>query len=271
MNDYVEVPMSIEERLAYIAECELPVVALSSDEVDSPVRGRTRRSLNVDEEKEGAAVVANSIVSFVAGMSKQNKEDIKNSVLFATLVANRAYPDMDGPRWYEKFMEVMSRACGWFPMRKEYAEYTTVEQQFTMDQVGLKILSSIIAAAAVPGPASVLLLGVAQQALEALQASEQPLRLFEGKSRTHNGGNFSIASCTESADGEVLMAMGTVNFSSTLNVKNVLFWNWNNTSVSISRAESYLGLNQGIYAEVRNDILAKLGRNAKDAVAEYEI
>jgi hypothetical protein len=67
------------------------------------------------------------------------------------------------------------------------------------------------------------------------------------------------------------MTMGTVSFSSTLDVTNVLFWNWSNTSVSISRAESHLVLNQGVYANVRDDILAKLGNNAKEAVAEYSI
>ncbi|MDY7567846.1 hypothetical protein RGU44_22735 [Pseudomonas sp. 5C2] len=271
MNDYVEPTMSVEACRAYIMGCEFPAVALSSDEVDHPVQGKMLRSLTVDEKKEGAAVVANSIVSFVAGMSKQNKDDIKNSVLFATLVANREHPEMEGQRWYEKFMEVMSRASGWLPKRKDYARYTTVEQQFTMDQVGLKILSSAVAAAALPGPTSVLLLGVAKQALDALQASKEPLRLFEGKSRSHAGGTFSIVSCTESSDGEVVMAVGTVSFSSTLDVTNVLFWNWNNTSVSISRAESHLVLNQGVYANVRDDILAKLGSNAKDAVAEYSI
>jgi hypothetical protein len=271
MNDSIEPTMIIEACRDYIAGCELPAVALSSDEVDNPVPGEMPRSLTVDEKKESAAVVANSIVSFVAGMSRQSKDDIKNSVLFATLVANRAHPEMHGQRWYEKFMEVMSRASGWFPKRKDYSRYTTVEQQFTMDQVGLKVLSSAVAAAALPGPTSLLLLGVAKQALDALQASEEPLKLFEGKSRSHEGGTFSIVSCTESADDEVVMTMGTVSFSSTLDVTNVLFWNWSNTSVSISRAESHLVLNQGVYANVRDDILAKLGNNAKEAVAEYSI
>ncbi|MEA9977603.1 MULTISPECIES: hypothetical protein [unclassified Pseudomonas] len=271
MNEYDKVPSSVEDRLDYIASCQLPEGDSRVAEVINPTHRRSRRSLAVDEKAEGAAVVANSIVSFVAGMSKQSKEDIKNAVLFATLVANKAHPNMSGPLWYEQFVNVMIRACGWVPTRREYSKYTASEHMFTMDQVGLKILASAVAAVTVPGATAAVLVGVAQQALEALQASDKPLKLFEGKSRRHNGGAFSIASCVESADGEVAMAMGSVDFSSVLSAKNVLFWDWNSNSVSISRAESCLVLNQNIYAEVRDSILRKLGTNAKQAIEEYEI
>lgn len=270
MNTHLSNTISIEERLTYIDDCELSD-DYSGDEVDGPAPRRVRRSLEVDEKKEGAAVVANNVVSFVSGMSKQNKEDIKNSILFATLVANKACPELSGERWYNKYMEVMHNACGWAPNGLGYAKYTATEQSFTMDEVGLAILTKAVAAIAVPGANALALIGVAQQALEALSASQKPLKLFESKSRTHTGGAFNIASCVESEDGEVAMSVGYVDFSTTQRVTDVLFLNWHSDSVSISQVATALMFNQSVHAEVRDDLLAKLGKNAVSAVEEYEI
>lgn len=271
MNTHMDAPLSAENCLDYIEGCQLPEGHVHLARATSPSLRRSRRSLTLEEKKESAAVVANSVIAFVAGMSMQNKEDIKNAVLFATLVANKAVPSLTGPRWYEKFMEVMSRACGWVPTRREYAKHSASEKLFTMDQVGLKILASTVAAVSVPGATAVAMVGVAKQALEALQSSDKPLKLFENRSRRHKGGVFNIASCDESVDGEVQMSMGSVDFSSTLNVTNVLFWDWSSSSVSMYRAESHLVLNQRIYAEVRDTIIRRLGDNAKQAVEDYEI
>jgi hypothetical protein len=271
MNDFSGQLLNLEERLEYIDACELPESPiLSADTVDAPLRSMRLLSA-VDEKNEGAAVVANNIIAFVAGISKQNKEDIKNSVLFATLVANHLFPDASGPQWYQKFNEVLFKVGCWVPVRREYSKFSTTEQHFTMDQVGLKILASAVAAAMVPGPTSLLLLGVAQQALQALQESDKPLRLFEGKSPNKNGANFSFGACIESEDGEVMMTMAAVDFSASLKVRNVLFWDWSNTSVDIFQAESHLVFNQGLYAVTRERVLQKLGNNVKQAIEEYDI
>jgi len=271
MSNYIEPTDSIQDLLSYIADCELPDEHSAAAELNSPVLRRSRRSLTVDEKTQSAAVVANNIVSFVAGMSKQNKDDIKNSVLLATLVANKACPELSGPNWYKKYMEVLSKGCAWVPGGWKYVEYKAAEQRFTMDEVGMSILSKAVAAVAVPGTSAMVLLGVAQQAIEALQANQKPLKLFESKSRTHTGGAFNIASCVESEDGEVAMAVGCVSFSSVVTATNVLFWEWNSDSVTIYQVEAPLVFNQSVYAQVRDNIMRKLGANAISAVEDYEI
>ena len=271
MNSYIETADRIQGLLSYIADCELPDEYSAAAELNSPVLRRSRRSLAVDEKIQSAAVVANNIVSFVAGMSKQNKEDIKNSILLATLVANKACPELSGKSWYKKYMEVLSNACAWVPGGWKYVDFTATEQRFTMDEVGMSILSKAVAVVAAPGAGAMLLLGVAQQAIEALQANQKPLKLFERKSRTHKGGAFNIASCVESEDGEVAMAIGYVDFSSVVSVTNVLFWEWNSDSVSIHQVAAPLVFNQSVYAHVRDSIMRKLGANAISAVEGYEI
>ncbi|MFH4134713.1 hypothetical protein WAI79_20090, partial [Acinetobacter baumannii] len=64
-----------------------------------------------------------------------------------------------------------------------------------MDEVGLETLGSAVAAAALPGPASLLMLKVAADAIAALKDKKEPLRLFESQTKNHRGGSFRIASC----------------------------------------------------------------------------
>lgn len=218
-----------------------------------------------------AAVTGGSLVAFAQGVSRQNKEDVMDSLLFATLVANKAAnPESQSDKWYQQFNNVLS-TLGWFSTHWRYARYSSARQRFTMDQAGLEIIKSAIAAAALPGPAAFALLKVAQDALNALSAKNEPLRLFERQVRTHRGGNFRIASCNESEDGTLNLSMGAVAFRSELNVTDVLFWEWNDSEVEIYRGEHNLTLNTRTYALHRAQVQDKLGSSAKSAIAEFDI
>lgn len=224
---------------------------------------------DVDEMNPEALVASNAIVSIVAGMTKTNKQVVKDSLLFSTLVANKAYPE-GGVSWYKEFTKVLG-ICGWLSQSSSFSDYRVGNTRFTMEQTALKILESAITAAALPGPTSLLLLKVAKDTVDALQENDKPLRLFENSSKTHSGARFAIASAAESKDGEVVMAMGALDFSTDLNVTNVLFWEWSGSSVSIKRAENHLTLNRAHYERVRSTVEQRLTQNALDALIEFEI
>jgi len=103
------------------------------------------------EEPSRASVVGDAILSFVSGMSDQNRADVLNTYLFASLAANKKYPaDNQGKEWYQTFLQVMQDA-GWIVLKRYYDSTFASGKSFTMDQLALTILSSAVAAAAVPG------------------------------------------------------------------------------------------------------------------------
>ncbi|KOP53785.1 Uncharacterized protein ALO43_05004 [Pseudomonas tremae] len=268
--------MNTADNLHYIATCELaecppsltaysaarkPELLLADDLTDS----------DPGDEPAKGAVVASSLLAFAEGMSRQSKEDVMDSFLFATLVANKAFnPETQGNQWYDKFNEVLSR-LGWLSTHWNYARYHAAQQRFSMDEVGLEILASAVTAAALPGPASLLMLKVAADALAALKAKKEPLRLFESQAKSHRGGSFRVASCMESADKIVILAMGAVSFKTDSEVTNVLFWEWQDTHVETWKGEDNLVLNAGLYSRHRDLIQQRLGDNAKSAIEEFEI
>lgn len=247
-----------------LADCSRPLIQQTRN-IDAP-GWRTLVS-----EPAGAAVVGSSLLTFTGGVSRQNREDIMDSFLFATLVANKAFnPETQSAQWYASFYNVLSKV-GWLSSSWSYERHQSSDKTFTMEQVGLQILASAIAAAALPGPASVAMLKVAGEAVKALSAQEKPLGLFERQTKSHNGASFRIGTCAEADDGTVNLAMGAVNFQTSSRVTDVLFWEWVSADVKTFRGEDNLVLNTRLYAGHRELIQKRLSRNAQSAIAEFDI
>lgn len=271
-----EMPMNAIDTLDYIAACELaeypaPLAAFMASRNDaSRLVGDLTDAAEEDAVAKGA-VVEGSLVAFAEGVSRQSKEDVMDSFLFATLVANKQFsPDAQGAEWYNKFNEVLSK-IGWLSTQWSYARYRGTQARFTMDEVGLEVLGSAVTAAALPGPASLLMLKVARDTIEALKAKQEPLRIFERQTKTHSGGSFRIASCVESEDETLNLAMAAVSFKTGSDVTNVLFWEWQDTEVETWKGEDNLVLNTGLYSLHRELIRQRLSNNAKSAIEEFEI
>lgn len=263
-----EASMTDAERSAFINHCQLANCSHSLIEHLSAMETPAPRLL---ADPGQAAIVGSNLLAFAEGVSRQNKEDIMDSFLFATLVANKAFnPETQSQEWYARFNKVLA-TLGWFSANWSYSRYRSTHHRFSMEQAGLEILGSAIAAAALPGPASFAMLKVAGEAIEALKAQNKPLRLFERQTKTHTGANFRIGACTESTDGTINLAMGAVNFSTDSAVTNVLFWEWNSAQVRAFRGEDHLVFNTRIYATLRKQIQQRLSKNAELAIEEFEI
>ncbi|NBA95112.1 hypothetical protein [Pseudomonas sp. R5(2019)] len=218
------------------------------------------------------SVAGKGVISFVAGMSEQNKEDIKNSFLFASLVADKQFhSEADGEKWYAQFMAVMQN-CGWLIAKRSYEKLSIQQRSFKMDNVIIDALATVVGSAAGAVPAAVVLPKLAQDGLSALARNPGPVSLFESKSRGLKGGTFSVGACTESSDQEVVMALGTINYTTPHKNTKVLFWEYDSSSVELYSGQAFLVFNQKYYADFsRQAILQKLGDRARSLIADYDI
>ncbi|MCD5989925.1 hypothetical protein KDX30_18685 [Pseudomonas sp. CDFA 553] len=265
MNDALDFRKSPAERISFVQ-------GLDFDTASPVAMNRTRmtRTLDLDPKNDEAAVVANTILGFVAGMSRENKDAVKKTVLLAVLVADNAFGlERGGENWFNKFYSVMN-GVGWVPEHWDYAQYRTTDQRFTMEQVGLKILGSAIATMAGSGPAAMILAKVAKDAIEALQVSNEPVELFKRHTRDYDKGNFCIGSCIES-QGEVYFALGALRCNVRINTVDVLFTEWHNSTINISRGEAAWILDQEEYSFHRGAIVSKLRDKATRDIASYPI
>lgn len=268
--------MSHAEVIEYIENLELADEAV--DRIDAP-SSRAKRSTTMnapilpsdDELRATGAVVEGNIVAFTEGMALQNKEDIMDSLLFASLVANKAFNQKTHRvEWYEKYTKVLT-TLGWLPTNVQFEASRASAQRFTMEQEGLEVIGSIIAAAALPVTVSAAMLKVAADTVNTLKRSEKPLRLFERQSKANHGGSVRIVTCNESEDGTVTVVLGAVSFSTRTEVTNVLFWEWNRADVETYKNGDGLGFNARYYGTLRDAIQAKLGDRGLAAIEEFEI
>ncbi|SDA93062.1 hypothetical protein SAMN03159443_04941 [Pseudomonas sp. NFACC15-1] len=223
------------------------------------------------EKPDRASIVGDGILAFVSGMSEQNQADIQHSYLFASLVANKRYPrDEQGKEWYQLFLQVM-QDCGWTILQKYYDAVAASGKSFKMDQLVLKILGSAVTAAAVPGPSSLLMLKVASDAIAALQSRDRPLRVFDQNIQESGTGGFGVAACHETPQGEVIMALGAVRFIKRTNQTQVLFVNWDSSSVDLYRGESHMTMVPSVINRTRATIIEKLGDRAQKKIEAYEL
>ncbi|MGZ7457254.1 hypothetical protein ACXPVS_10725 [Pseudomonas sp. Ma2-10] len=246
---------------------------VAPDNVVIAPRGMAIKSVQINtdiEQPDRASIVGDGVLSFVSGMSEQNKTDIQHTYLFASLVANKKYPrDDQGKEWYQYFLQVMQDS-GWTILQRYYDTVAASGKSFKMDQLVLKILGSAVAAA-VPGPTSALMLKVAGDALAALQASDKPLQVFDQNIKDSGTGGFGVASCIESQHGEVILALGAVRFIKHVNQTKVLFVDWDASSVDLYKGECHMTMVPSIVARTRATIIAKLGGRALTKIDEYEL
>ncbi|PMQ13807.1 hypothetical protein PseAD21_02585 [Pseudomonas sp. AD21] len=223
------------------------------------------------EQPDQAAIVGEAIIAFVSGMSEQNQADVRNTYLFATLVANQEHPlESQGKEWYKTFLTVM-QDCGWAILKGYYDSTQASGKSFTMDQLALTILGSAAAAAALPGPTSALLLKVATDAMASLQNSEKPLQVFDKNVKNKANGGFAVGSCIETPDKEVILTMGAVRFINRVNQTKVLFVNWDSSSVDLYKGESHMTMVPFIIAKTRDLISGALGDRAVTNVSRWAL
>jgi len=222
-------------------------------------------------DSDSAAVVNDGIISFVKGMSAQNRSDVEKLYLHASLVANKKFPNLDqGEERHGLFCKVL-QDTGWLITDTSYRRLEKTDSSFTMDHVALDIIESAISSATLPVSNTLKLLQIAKGSVAALKENQAPLGLFQSSTVKPEGGNFSVGACLETDEGEIVMVLGSIYFMSTITTTDVLFTHWNSTDVKVFFGSTLLRLNTEL-AELGRDALAyKLRDHVADSIAKYEI
>ncbi len=223
-------------------------------------------------EPASAAVVGQAVIGFVEGMSQQAREDVLDTVTYATLAADKRYNVVtQNGEWYSTFRAVMTRALHWASQDIAFVSHSSREQVVTMDKIGLDLIASSITAAATGGAAGPLLLQIAGDAVEALRKQDEPVSLFNRRTRKPGGARFLIGGCNESRDGVIALAVGAVEAKTEISVGNVLFFNWNSVAVDLNRSADVFVFHQSLYAQRRERVRQALLEAADAAFLEFPI
>lgn len=253
----------------YIAAC---VKSLNEYELGDAVAIRPRSIFTLGdtvEEPSKGSIVGEGILSFSGGLSGVNRSDAQNAFLFASLVANKAFPEeSQGKEWYAEFRDVMRKA-GWTHIKSYYNDLHISGTSVRMDKLVLEILGSVVAGIALPGPTTALMLKVAGEAIAALQKRETELTVYERNLLAQGVGGIAAGACTEH-NGVTIMALGAVRFLRTNTSTKVLFVDVDTRDVKLYRGETFFEKNDLVAAATREVIASKLIAHA-GKIADYDI
>lgn len=239
----------------------------SASNIDENVERMSHVPSLTNESSTTAVVVENVVTSIVGGMSKSNKEIVLDAVQYATTKAGNARRNVE---WYEKFIAAM-RDCGFPSSQERYGEYQAGTRRLTMDQIGVQILSGLITSAAVGPLSGPILLGLVGKAFESLKSTSEPLELFQRSTRRFNDISFAIVTGMETDDGDVLLAMASVSLKVDITATNVLFWDFNTSSMKIERGENCTILNHRQWRRAERKVDQYLTEQTDAAFAKFDI
>lgn len=256
MPDHAHVPLG---RRAYVHDLPVTELPLPAAPVKKAAARKVRRAVGAATEAPtgAAAVNAGSVLSFVDGLSAQEKDDVLFSVQLAQRGASGRYDRFTETRaWYQKYLEILEN-LGWAVDQMAFTHHDQSEGEFRMDKAALAVL------AAIATQSQLTVLNEAITALGNLEDEDGSLRLFNFQSSQEGSGNFQLGAVQKANNGALSMALGAFYFRAVDARSQFLFFKWGREDVNFWSAAHRMTLNQKIYAGLRADVEARLADGRK--------
>jgi hypothetical protein len=212
-----------------------------------------------------AAVNAGALVSFVAGVT----EDQKNDVLFSTQLAQRAASAKhdrfaDTGAWYELFNDVLGR-LGWIGEAAAFTERAKTAGSFTIDKSALDVIMTIATA----NQLAVLVRTL--ETLKSLTDKHGAIHVFEMQALSERSGNFQLGAVQRADNGALSMALGGFHFRTRDTRGRALFISWGGEEIDFWTAAQKMTLNDTLYAPHRTKVIERLNKDVANYIAKIEI
>ncbi|HET7003374.1 MAG TPA: hypothetical protein VFI33_18755 [Puia sp.] len=231
--------------------------------VVTPAPGQTQ-PLPVEDGKDQAMIVDKSLISFVSGLSAENRADILESTLLAQLGANSKVPDgKDVIGWYKAFIEILTKV-GWTMEGGEVQQFSAKANVVELQSVIIDILKAAF------GADFLQIVTRALDGIKALADSNGKIEAFEKNTHSESNGSFQIGVATQEGDA-VSMNLGTFLITTSSRVSHILFIKFSKDETDLQYASGKLTLDQKIYENVRNLVQNKLSGRAVEFVTEIPV
>ncbi len=216
---------------------------------------------------DSAILVEGNLLACGAGMSAQNRHDVKNAFHFATLVADKAFDaEKQSRQWYDKFVDVM-RDLGFTIPRRSFELETSAELSVTVGAVAIRAIGA--AGNAMLG--GTVLGDLAKTAFDKLTTVENDAKVLDHKRKNKARGMVGLAACIETENNDVVMVVSCIQASAPQLDDDVLGIQWTLDKTHYYAGTAVLTLNTFVYDKVRETVENKLGVRSVENVLQYDI
>jgi hypothetical protein len=217
-------------------------------------------------DETSAHINSRSIVSFVSGVAGQARRDVLNATLFAQLAADHEFPRMEQPKaWLTRYTDILNQ-IGWNLEAGERREYASEVNEFDMNKALLKIMGG-----ALLGPVSQLVIITATlDALKDLGEGAEDIKVFERRLQELDTNSFQLGLASEENEA-VSLTLSIFMVKTTQGSRKILFFTGGKDEVALSYYLVQGTLNEEVYGEVRQDVVAMLGDRAKKSLRNIKL
>jgi hypothetical protein len=211
-----------------------------------------------------AVIARNNLVSFVGGISRQDREDVLDSVLYMTQRANRAFNVRTEFEAWGRYYAGGLLDLGW-RLDLKYAFEPSIPRLYESVVDLIKDQVSAVRHTSVRN--------MAVRSFEALNYDQQVLSWFADQVVVSNIASFEIIPCVHDENGDVYMFTLGMNMTITDNLQEFLFPVRSRTgkALVVDFGASGMTLSRERYATHRAYIKSKLAQRSRAAVRRYRV
>ncbi len=246
--------MHIEQRLEFLDS--LPTLEVPATPSMQPFSVHTP----IDPNKESGTVGPEMMNIYMAGVSEQNRKDVDNCKLLVQNAATQRYdPIKELHQWYKYYIDTLA-TLGWVTQASQVKDQTIKRSGLTMDIVAAYVLQGLVGANAPK------LLELASKAVDGVKNNQGLIDIYNRKANIGSDAKFDMSPVWQTKEGSPMMVLNCNTLNVRESSRGVLFWKSTSQETRIKTAAQAVYLNLGVYDQVRDGVLRKLGQAAKSAL-----
>jgi hypothetical protein len=194
-----------------------------------------------DTEAQGAVVLGDSLLSYVAGVSREEKRNVHRCIRFARHSADKKFAgDSTSGEWFVYFASVL-QFLGWAPKEKSVVEVMYSDFSGSVSQAYL----NVIRASESPSVKEVTV-----RTFSAL--SEDRITLATYARETLEGEKFHIVPVQYNAQGHLELRANHFRLLALSRREDFLFFNWEEEAATLSQHYGRFTLDKNVFSEKKD-------------------
>jgi hypothetical protein len=226
--------------------------------------------INFDTARDQALVVGSEVVSFVQGVTAEQRGDIVNSTLLAQLRAKKVVPEprslIEIREWYNQYFTVLGN-IGFVTQQTNLQHYKETGDGFQAHEAVLDVAATLLTGA----PTALAVLTSTVQALKKMDAGNPWVTIFNRESRSANTAHFQVSTVDRDPTGDLFVALTAFALEAEQKITQVLFFKFRKNEVRIENNAGKATINAAVLAGLRAQIAQKLLAQSGDFVSGLDI
>jgi hypothetical protein len=255
--------LDLDQARSFVTGLDLPAPPFGASASAGP-------PIDFDQAKAQALVVGSEVVSFVTGVTAEQRADIVNSALLAQLRAKKVVSE---PRslaemrdWYREYFGVLGN-IGFVIQQTNLQNYRERGDGFEAHEAVMDVAATLLTGS----PTALAVLASTMKALKKMDAGSPWITIFNRESRSANTAHFQVSTVDREPNGDLFVALTAFALEADQKITQLLFFKFRKNELKIENHAGKATINASVLAGLRPQIAQRLLQHSSNFVSGLEI